>query len=57
MKNVMIAIAFIATVALASCGNAPESTAPANDSTTVATDSTSADTTCKAICVDTTTVK
>jgi hypothetical protein len=57
MKNVMIAIAFIATVALASCGNAPESTAPANDSTMVATDSTSCDTTCKAICVDTTTVK
>ena len=57
MKNVMIAIAFIATVALASCGNAPESTATATDSTMVATDSTLVDTTCKAICVDTTTIK
>jgi hypothetical protein len=56
MKNVMIAIAFIATVALASCGgNAPESTATATDSCKVATDSTSVDTT--AVSVDTTTTK
>ena len=57
MKNVMIAFALIATVALASCGNAPESTATATDSTMVATDTTSVDTTCKATCVDTATTK
>ena len=57
MKNVMIAFALIATVALASCGNAPESTATATDSTMVATDTTSVDTACKATCVDTATTK
>jgi len=55
MKKVILAL--IATVALASCGNAPESTATAIDSTMVATDSNSVDTTCKATCVDTATTK
>ena len=57
MKNVMIAFALITTLALASCGNAPESTATATDSTMVATDTTSVDTACKATCVDTATTK
>ena len=57
MKNVMIAIAFIATVALASCGgNATESTATATDSTAVVTDSTSVDTT-STVAADTTATK
>ena len=56
MKNVMIAFAFIATLALASCGGkTAESTATATDSTSVSTDSTSVDTT--AAGVDTTTTK
>jgi len=56
MKNVMIAFAFIATLALASCGGkTAESTATATDSTTVATDSTSVDT--SAVAADTTATK
>jgi len=56
MKNVMIAFAFIATVALASCGGKTvESTETSADSTTVVTDSTSVDTT--AVAVDTTATK
>lgn len=56
MKNVMIAFAFIATLALASCGGKTvESTETSTDSTSVAVDSTSVDTT--AVAADTTTIK